>query len=231
MATGNHFIDSLAADDASALAPLLKPVRLEAGQVLIEQDGAVDTVHFPIEAMLANVVRLDEGASVETAIVGREGVSGLAPVMSSTPCSWEVVTRRAGSALSLPAVALQRRLGQSEPFRERLLILTSHYQSQAAQTAACNSVHRVSQRLARWLLTAAELSGDERVDLTQEELSALLGAQRTTVTEAAQGLKAAGALAYSRGVVTISDREGMERAACGCFASERDRMRRLKLTL
>lgn len=227
---GNHFLDALAADDAAALEPLLKPVRLEAGQVLIEQDSAVDAVHFPVDALLANVVRLDGGASVETAIVGREGVSGLAPVMSSTHCSWEVVTRRAGSAFSLPAAVLRMRFGQSRELRERLLILTSHYQSQAAQTAACNSVHRVSQRLARWLLTAAELSGDERVDLTQEELSALLGAQRTTVTEAARGLKTAGALIYSRGVVRISDRERLERAACGCFAAERDRMRRLKLT-
>ena len=107
--------------------------------------------------------------------------------------------------------------------------MTSHYQSQAAQTAACNSVHRVSQRLARWLLAAAEQSGDERVDLTQEELSALLGAQRTTITEAAKGLKSSGALTYSRGVVRISDRGRLERSACSCFGIERDRMRRLKL--
>lgn len=227
MATGNHFLDSLSPDDAQALRPRLTSVILAPDEVLIRQGEDAHTVHFPIGSLLANVVRLEDGPAVETALVGREGLSGLAPVMASAPCSWEVVARRGGEALSLPAEALRQRAADSASFRARLMVLTAHYQSQAAQTAACNGVHRLSQRLARWLLTAADLCGDDRVDLTQEAFAALLGARRTTVTEAATALKRDGALAYGRGRVRISDRARLEARACGCYRAERQRMSRL----
>jgi CRP-like cAMP-binding protein len=224
MAYGNHFLDTLDPDDEAALRPHLRPMEVEAGRLLIQQDGPIAEVHFPVEARLVNLVRFSDGGSVETAVVGREGLSGLAPFMARQPCAWEVTARRPGSLYAISAEALRARQYDSRALLDGLLRLSHIYQMQAVQHAACNARHRVTARVARWLLTAGDLSPGERLHLTQEELAGLLGAQRTTVNEAAGQLKAAGAIRHARGTVSILDRAALERAACECYAMERARI-------
>lgn len=224
MGYGNHFLDTLEAADEAALRPHLRRMAVEAGRVLIEQDTQVAEVHFPVDAQLVNLARFSDGSAVETAVVGREGLSGLAPFMARQPCGWEVTARMAGTVYAIPAEVVRARQYESRPLLDALLRLSHIYQMQAAQHAACNAMHRAPQRVARWLLTASDLSPGERLRLTQEELAGLLGAQRTTVNEAAGQLKAAGAIRYARGTIRILDRGVLERAACECYAMERARL-------
>ena len=224
MAWDNHFLDTLGPADLEALSPHLRPMTVVAGQVLIVQDSEVAEVHFPADAQLANLVRFADGTAIETAVVGREGLSGLAPFMAGLPCGWEVAARMAGTVHAISATALRQRQRDSEPLRNRLLALSYLYQMQAAQHAACNATHQALPRVARWLLTAADLTPGERIRFTQEELAGLLGARRTTINEAASQLKARGAIRYARGVIRILDRAALEGVACECYAMERGRI-------
>jgi CRP-like cAMP-binding protein len=224
MAYGNHFLDTLEPDDAAALRPHLRRVEVEAGRVLIEQDGPIPEVHFPADAQLANLERFSDGWGIQTALVGREGLSGLAPFMAGLPCGWEVSVRTPGSIWVMPAKVLLDRFLVSGPLLMKLLRLSYIYQMQAAQHAACNAVHAALPRVARWLLTTADMTPGERIPLTQEQLAGLLGAQRTTINEAANQLRDRGAISYSRGVVKILDRAALERLACECYGMERARI-------
>ena len=224
MAYGNHFLDTLEPADEAALRPHLRRVEIEAGHVLIEQDGPIPEVHFPTTAQLVNLVRFSDGTAVETAVVGREGLSGLAPFMACQRCGWEVSARLPGTLYAIAAETLRARQYESRPLMDALLRLSHIYQMQAVQHAACNAVHHTRPRVARWLLTASDLTPGERLQLTQEELAGLLGAQRTTVNEAANQLKAAGAIGYARGMIRILDRGALERQACDCYGMERGRI-------
>ncbi|HYC69547.1 Crp/Fnr family transcriptional regulator [Brevundimonas sp.] len=224
MAYGNHFLDTLEPADEAALRPHLRAVEVAAGQVLIAQDTPVAEVHFPADAQLANLVRLSDGRGLETAVVGREGLSGLAPFMAGTPCGWEVAARQPGTVYVLPARVLYERFHVSRPLLEQLLRLSYIYQMQAVQHAACNAAHKALPRMARWLLSASDLTPGEDIAFTQEELAGLLGTQRTTINEAATQLKERGAIRYARGVARILDRPLLERLACECYAMERERI-------
>lgn len=224
MAYDNHLLDTLDPADLAALGPYLRRVRVEAGQVLIAQDSEIAEVHFPADAQLANLVRYPDGRGVETAVVGREGLSGLAPFMAGLPCGWEVAARMPGTVHVIAARVLRERMRASAPLLERLLALSSVYQMQATQHAACNAVHPALARMARWLLIASDLTPGERIRFTQEELAGLLGTQRSTINEAAGQLKTGGAIDYSRGAIRILDRGALERLACDCYAMERRRI-------
>ncbi|MCS6627733.1 Crp/Fnr family transcriptional regulator [Roseibacterium beibuensis] len=224
MAYGNHFLDTLEPDDAAALHPHLRRVEVEAGRVLIEQDSDIPEVHFPADAQLANLERFPDGWAIQTALIGREGLSGLAPFMAGLPCGWEVAVRTPGTIWVMPAKVLFERFLVSAPLLMKLCRLSYIYQMQAAQHAACNALHAALPRVARWLLTAADLTPGEPIRFTQEELAGLLGAQRTTINETANQLKDRGAIRHSRGVVRILDRGLLERLACDCYAMERGRI-------
>jgi CRP-like cAMP-binding protein len=223
MAWDNHFLDSLAPADQEALRPHLRRVEVAAGQILIEQEAEIGEVHFPADAQLANLVRFADGGGIEVAVVGREGVSGLAPFMARQPCGWEVTVRMAGTVHVIAATALRARFRASPALLDGLLRLSSVYQMQSVQHAACNARHMALQRVARCLLTAADLTPGERIHLTQEELAGLLGAQRTTVNDAASQLRDRKAIRYSRGVIRILDRAALEAQACECYAMQRAR--------
>lgn len=225
MAYDNRLLDTLAPDDLEALRPHLRAMTVSPGQVLIEQDAPIAQVHFPADAQLVNLMRFSDGSAVETAVVGREGVSGLAPFLADVPCGWEVAVRTPGVVHAMPATALRARVWASPKLMAKLLTLSSVYQSQSVQSAACNAAHKALPRLARWLLTAADLTPGERLRFTQEELAALLGAQRTTVNEAAHQLKAMKAIRYARGSIEILDRGALRREACECYDLMRGRMK------
>jgi len=228
--SGNVFLASLPQSDQAELERQLRLMDLDVGEVVVEQGERVERAVFPLTAQLANVVQLADGATVEVAMVGREGLGGLAPIMSDRPCSWQVKVRAAGSAFVGPASAVRALQRTSVTFMVRLLELTQFYQEQAAQVGACNARHVLSARLARWLLTALDMSSSQTLRFTQEELAALLGCQRTTVTEAAQTLVNLGGIIYSRGQIRVLDRRVLESAACECYAALKARAAALGAT-
>lgn len=219
----NQVLASLNATDRAALEPHLQAVTLEKGAVLTEQDQAVENVYFPETSDLANVMIFADGRAVETSTVGSEGVSGLAAFMAKAPCSWRIVVQIEGTAWRLEADVFRRQVETSPALLERALQLTHDYQSQAAQTAACNAIHEVTPRLARWLLLVQDRTDQVDIALTQGDIATLLGVQRTTINAAAAELRTAGAIEYRRGRVHIEDRSVLRRLTCDCYDAQRRR--------
>ena len=215
--TGNHFLDTLDPDDRAAVLHILQPVRLTSGQVLVEQGDPVRHVHFPTSAYLANVTLTPTGRRLQTAIVAREGVSGLAPFLAEAPCAWQVVCQGDGEALVGSATEIRSLMDQRPAFRRRLMVLTHFYQAQSNQLAVCNALHRVGPRVARWLLTASDLTQEHRLFLTQEDIAHSLGVQRTSVVASFAELKRDKAIRHRRGWMEIDDRHTLTLQACSCY--------------
>jgi CRP-like cAMP-binding protein len=220
----NLFIAALEPEEAAELRPLLRRVSVTSEQTVVQQGAPLTEVHFPIDAQFANVVRFADGSAVETAVIGHEGMTGLAPFMADRPCAWEILCRAGGEAWVASAASLRALAARRPALTARLLALTDLYQAQAALAAACNVLHPVPARIARWILTARDLSPNETLFFRQEELARLIGARRSTVSEAASQLRRRKLIAYSRGVIRIVDREGLERAACACHAMLKPRL-------
>lgn len=220
----NRFIAGLEPEEARALRPLLRRVTVTAEQIMVDQGAPVTDVHFPIDAQFANLIRFPDGSAIETAVIGNEGVTGLAPFMADRGCAWEIMCRAGGDAWAVSAAALRAVAAARPGLMTRLLALTHLYQAQAAQAAACNALHPVPDRIARWILTASDLSPHETLFFRQEELAHLIGARRSTVSEAASQLRRRKVIAYSRGVIRIVDRPGLEAAACDCYRMLKPRL-------
>ena len=220
----NRFIAALDPDENRALRPLLRRVAVSSEQIMVDQGAPVTEVHFPIDAQFANLIRFPDGSAIETVVIGNEGVTGLAPFMADRGCAWQIVCRAGGDAWVVSATALRALAAARPGLMTRLLALTDLYQAQAAQAAACNALHPVPDRMARWILTASDLSPHETLFFRQEELAHLIGARRSTVSEAASQLRRRKVIAYSRGVIRIVDRPGLEAAACDCYRMLKPRL-------
>lgn len=227
--TENHLLASMPEAVRAALQPHLVRTSLQKGQVLIEQGAEVETLHFPLNCDLSNVAVFGDGRAAETSTVGREGVSGLAAFLAAEPCWWQVAVQTAGEAVAVRSTALRAQTLANPEVLQLFLRATYDYQCQAAQSAACNALHEVTPRLARWLLLIADRSRSPVLKLTQQDIATLLGAQRTTITAAAMSLRAARAIDYRRGSLTIRDRERLEGLACECYRVQRRRSRTMGL--
>ena len=229
--SGNGLLESMDEADQIALEPHLRRMTVEKDQVLIEQDVRVREVHFPVAPELSNVMAFSDGRVVEISTVGSEGVSGLAAFLAEAPCAWRVTVREGDTVIALSAAALRKQVVESPRLLKRLMLLTHDNQSQGAQNAACNAIHDSTSRLARWILTLCDRTGREALDLTQEEMSVMLGVQRTTVSAGAAELKRQGAISYARGALRVENRRRLEGAACECYVMQRTRTDKLGLAL
>lgn len=227
--SGNGLLESIDEADQVALEPHLRRMIVEKDQVLIEQDVRVREVHFPVATELSNVMAFSDGRVVEISTVGSEGVSGLAAFLAEAPCAWRVAVREGDTVIALSASALRKQVAVSPRLLKRLMLLTHDNQSQGAQNAACNAIHDSTSRLARWILTLCDRTGREALDLTQEEMSVMLGVQRTTVSAGAAELKRQGAISYARGALRVENRRRLEGAACECYLMQRTRTDKLGL--
>lgn len=216
--TGNFFLDGLGPVERAAVLSLASQVQLCEGQVLAEEGEPLDEVHFPVSAQISNIASAPDGVQLETSIIGREGLSGLAPFMADAPAAWRVVCSADGSAFRISADALRELSDKHVPLRYHLLALTHFYQAQSNQLALCSTHHRSTERLARWLLITSDLTQRTHLHLTQEKIALALGLQRTSVVASFGTLKAAGAIRHMRTRLEIIDRESLIRQACGCYS-------------
>ena len=215
--TGNHFLDRLPPADRDAVMAGLSPVTLTAGSLLIEQGRHVETVHFPTTAYLANVTLTPTGRRLQTAVIGREGLSGLAPFMAGMACAWEVNCPADGNAFAGSAARLRQLSDERPEFRRQLLALTHFYQAQSNQLAVCNAFHHVESRIARWILTVMERTGRDRLAVTQDDIAADLGIQRTSVVAGFQKLKRDHLVRHMRGRLEVANWAGLKARACSCY--------------
>ena len=168
--------------------------------------------------MISIVAMMQDGTAVEVGIAGREGMLGVQAALGDDLSLNEAMVQIPGYALRLPAEVLRREALESAQLRGVLLRYVQAYLNSATQTAACNRAHLLEQRLARWLLTAWDRANTDRLPLTHEFIAMMLGVRRAGVTNAAQSLQSAGLIQYAHGRITIADRDGLEAAACECFA-------------
>lgn len=218
----NHWLGGLPPADLDALKPRLQEYELRLGDVVQSAHERVEWVYFPLRGLLSLVYTSRDGATVETGMVGAEGVSGVLEACNSAPVYMNHLVQIEGQALRAPA-AICRSLYESSPtFRERVTASAHLLLNEARQSVVCQALHSAEARFARWLLESRDRAGcDETVPLTQEHLAAMLGVQRTTVSAVASTMQREGLVRYSRGRIVLLDVPGLERIACEC----RDAMR------
>jgi CRP-like cAMP-binding protein len=192
-------------------------------------DGDVSHGYFLEDGMASVVVSMEDGATVEVGIVGFEGVVGIPILLGTGSTPGRTFMQIAGSGYSINADALRNEFEQRGELRKHLQKYMQAYLVQTAQTAVCNRLHTIEERLARWLLTCRDRTGSDHLRLTQEFLGQMLGAPRTTVTLAAGMLHRAGLIDYARGIVTVQQPIALGETACECYGIVRDEFRRLAL--
>ncbi len=213
----NHLLASLPQAESQRWLPQLEPVSLPLGFVLYESGKTLSHVYFPTTAIVSLLYVLESGASAEIAVVGNEGLVGIALFMGGESTPSRAVVQSAGEGFRLKAQSLKDDFNRP-PVLHLLLRYTQALITQMAQTAVCNRHHSLDQQLCRWLLLSLDrLPGDELV-MTQELIANMLGVRREGVTEAALKLQAAGLIRYARGHIVILDRHGLEQRTCECYA-------------
>jgi CRP-like cAMP-binding protein len=223
----NRVLASLPKDELARLTPHLTPVTLGVRTQLL--DGRCDYAYFLEDGMASVVLTMADGNTVEVGVIGIDGVVGLPILLGAENMPGETFIQVPGSGYRIPAQQLKDEFEKNGRLRSHLqkYLLASFVQS--AQNAACNRLHTISERLAKWILTCNDRVQTDLMPLTHEFLGQMLGAPRTTVTLAAGMLHQAGLIDYTRGQVTINDRKGMEHVACECYATVRKEFQRLEL--
>lgn len=200
-----------------ALRDHLVPVELHPDQVILEQQELTDRVYFSFSGLYAFVRHLQDGSSIQVALAGNSGLFGLAALFGQGSNALEVRTLVSGWALSIRAPVLASLLKAHPQIRVRLGQLALGLITQVSQTAACNARHTVDQRLALWLMTAADCLGTLELDVTQESIATLLGTRRAGISEALGRLSGGGLVTTARHAIVVTDPHRLRRCACSCY--------------
>ena len=214
----NQILASLSDADWQRWLPQLEWVDLPLGRVLYESGRTVDHVVFPTTAIVALLYLMEDGASAEIAMTGREGLIGVSAFMGGGSTPGQAVVQNAGQGFRLAAPAIREEFKRSPAVMHLLLGYTQALISQMSQTAACNRHHTVDQQLCRWLLLSLDRLTGSDLAMTQELIASMLGVRREGVTEAALKLQRLGLIRYARGHITVLDRPGLEQRSCECYA-------------
>ncbi len=200
------------------LAPRLEVVTTTLRERVYDPGGPLDHVMFPLSSIFSLVAEADGRVLVEVATIGREGMVGLPIFLGAATSPHAAFCQVAGTAARLSAGALREASARDGGLRRLLNRQTQATMVQIAQNVACNAAHSSEQRAARWLLMTQDRMARDEFGLTQEFLAQMLGVRRPTVSEIARRLQSRGLIRYSRGRMTITDREGLERTACECYS-------------
>jgi CRP-like cAMP-binding protein len=213
----NQLLASLPGEEFERWLPQLEFVQMPLGQVLYESGVTMGHVYFPTTAIVSLLYVLEDGASAEIAVVGREGIVGISLFMGGGSTPSRAVVQSAGDGYRLKAADIKDAFTRT-PVLHLMLRYTQALITQMSQTAVCNRHHSLDQQLCRWLLLSMDrLQGSELV-MTQELIANMLGVRREGVTEAALKLQKAGLIRYARGHITVLDRRGLEARSCECYA-------------
>jgi CRP-like cAMP-binding protein len=219
----NNLLAALPAEDYERLVPVLGITPLKLKRFLHKAGEPVDQVYFPGDGFVSVVTVLKDGAMVEVATIGREGMLGMPEALGRAPSpSASMVQAEGDTCYTMSVEAFRKEMDRRGPFYD---LLTRYGQALVGfimQSTACNAVHSVEQRLSRWLLLAHDRVGKDEFPLTQEFAAMMLGTSRPTVTVVAGMLQKAGLIKYRHGQLTIVDREQLEDASCECYGTATD---------
>jgi len=223
----NRLLDLLAPADLAILRPRLETTPLDYRQPLCEENRPITSVYFPLSGVASLVNTMANGSAAEVGTIGNEGVVGVPVLFGDTVGPTNVYVQVPGEGLRMPAEEFAKALAGSAAMRAVMLRYAHALFNQVTQSAACNRFHQIEQRCCRWLLMTHDRVHTSQFLLTQEFLGMMLGVQRSSVTAAASGLKRKKLIEYSRGHVTILDREGLLKRSCECYAVNKREFDRL----
>lgn len=222
--SGNRLLAALPLADFHLLAPHLRKVALEPDAALVRSGDPIEHIYFPLSGMVAVIMEMPNGQTVATAIVGSDGAAGMIAALGASSSPTTAVVRVPGTALQIAPARFQAALNRSGALRYAVQIFTHALLAQLQHVAACNALHSVEARTARWLLQIHDRSEGDSLPLTQEALSELLGVRRTTVTHIVQRLRSSGAIRSNRRGLIEVDRPRLETSACECYKALRLRI-------
>lgn len=223
----NYILDSLPRSDASRLQPHLEAVDLVLEDVLCEPNRPSEYVHFPVDSLVALLYTMEDGNSAEVAVIGNDGMVGIAHFMGGGSMPGTAVTQAAGKSLRMRAQMLKQECLHDSALHNLLLRYTQSLMTQMAQTEVCNRYHSIDQQLCRWLLLSLDRLPGNRLLMTHNLISGVLGCRRSGVSEAAAKLQRLGLIRYSWGHIEVCNRAALEERVCECYSIVRDETARL----
>jgi CRP-like cAMP-binding protein len=223
----NRLLAAMAPEDFVRLEPYLETVDLPRGKVLYRPGETITFAYFPHDSVVSLVTVLEDGGSVEVAVFGREAVFGFVSAFISRKSLGCYIVQLPGMASRIAVGRLQDAIEASPPLRQLLLQYVEALLAQTFQTVACNTVHGVEARCCRWILSTHDRVDRDELPLTHEVLAELLGVHRTTVSLVTRTLQRAGLISQSKGVITVTDRAGLEDITCECYRVIRNNFERL----
>lgn len=225
---GNKLLDALPPDDYTRLEPLLERVSLPARQVLHSPGEPIQVVYFPADGLCSIVMTMEDGRMAEVATVGNEGMVGISTFLcGDRPPSQTIVQVSGAFAYAMAADLFVQEMERRGALYDLVCRYSQALMTFVMQSAACNGLHRADQRCARWLLQTHDRLGRDQFELTQEFLSIMLGVRRATVSLIAHELQRAGLIVFTRRLITIVDRSGLEEATCECYGAIKGEFDRL----
>jgi len=213
----NRLLSALPDVDRQRLLPHLEPVRTALKQILYAPNEPVAQVYFPLNGVVSLMTIMDDGSAIEVATVGNEGMIGLPVFLGAGSMPGQALSQIPGDALQMTAEAFAAAVHSGGALQQVLQRYTQGLLNQIAQSAACNRLHPMTERCARWLLMTHDRVREDEFALTHEFLSQMLGVRRATVTVAVGALQQAGVIRSRWGHITIFDRAGLENASCECY--------------
>lgn len=223
----NRILAALPSEEYKRLLPHLKLVLLEYKQVLYEPYKTIRHDYFPEDSVISMVSTVIDKTVVEVGLAGREGMVCVATFLGANSTPHRGIVQGQGSALRIKSSVLREEFKRGGKFHDLLLRYTQAHLVQIAQTSVCNRLHELEARLSRWLLMIHDRVDGDEFTLTQDIISIMLGAQRTGVTNAASTLQKKRIISYSRGRISILDRQKLEETSCECYSIVRDEFARL----
>ncbi len=215
----NALLNVLPTEVFERLYPDLMLVTMPLGKVIYESGVELEYVYFPVPGCIVSMLYvMTDGASAEIAVVGNEGILGIALFMGGGTTTSRALVQSAGQAFRLKGKILMEEFERHGGLQTLLLRYTQALMTQMSQTAVCNRHHSLEQQLCRWLLLSLDRLSTNKLTMTQELIANMLGVRREGVTEAAGKLQARGLISYSRGRITVLDRPGLEALVCECYA-------------
>jgi CRP-like cAMP-binding protein len=213
----NHILESLPPEEYERIVPHLEEIRMKLGDVLSFPDEKIEYVHFPKRGIISVCAVMRDGSQVEVGVVGNEGMSGLPVLFDTKTVPLQSMVQIPDGAVRMKAEAFKLEIEHCPYLRQSLMHYAQAFYIQAAQSAACNRLHPLGGRLARWMLLCQDRMQSDLLPLTHEVMSIMLGVRRAGVSVAANELRKANLIDYQRGLIRIVDRNGLEAVTCECY--------------
>lgn len=217
----NAILNALGASSVAIVRQRGELLQLGLRQQIYDAEQPINDVYFPLDCVLSVVARMIDGSEIEIGTIGREGMSAFPLLMGATTTANVCYCQVRGSAVRIPADVFRELAATDAAFRQLLDRYLQAYVNMLGQQAACNRLHSINERCARWLLMTRDRAGSDVIPLTQEFLAMMLGTGRSGVAIAASTLQKAGFIKYAHGIIEILDGTGLEEAACECYALAR----------